>query len=311
LARTIGRSADVKLLVCSADKADAAGRFGELLDMCIGAAGSTPDLVLWDFPVGFSVADMELLGCLGEEVERRKSLLLSSLSAEEPLNHDLRTCDTLIPVFKEQRFLPLKRLRASQPARCIVLAAPAVRIAPAAATAPTVSLQTGAAWFLLQQWVEQAISGVSPFELQLRAADDLRESIYGPRPSFSIDLREAAVDEAAAAGVTFLRAEAAGCKRVVTLLDTDETTAAYSVFGMNLLVNRVMKLAGIALKETPPDGSVAGRLQRLLIEQLQPLGIITSPDSCVVASSGETVTVSINSDVILNGYPVRFQFDIA
>jgi hypothetical protein len=301
LAKVIGRKKEVSLSVVSRPRQDVEENFGRVLSSCM-EGGAAPDIIVWDYGVSFTNADMEAMARIAETADTYKSMVIAPLSMDDPLFTGLSERNSIAHFFDEVRLLPLKKLRTGAAARCLCLCGPGL------------SSRGNCCWFVATRWVEMLLGNGDPF----RAKDSRppAESVYsqdGDAP-FRCDVAPAVSQEAGAMGLTLFEQSVgrATLDKAVSVIDSERAAESYTSLLFNLLVNRSVRCAGIrllALGATTSRKEIAAALEQFLRTELSAYGAI-SQDHQVTATvgDGDTIAVDVNSNATVSGHPVRFAF---
>jgi len=297
LLKAIGRDTSVTVSLCSAPAMATRGSFDDLLSAC-AHAGSPADIVLFDHPCDLSTAAVEEFSALARTAEQHKCCVIAPLAPDDALFLEIDRFDTLRPVFEEQRFLPLKRLRAAVESRNIMLCGPDFLLPGSDECA------VSAPWFAVTWMAEALLAGRFPWEIVWPTA--FSSDTTADAPAFVVQVPERLVHEAGDFGGLMLFSQHKGRMRhdhLYSVVDNDAASPLYTHLGMNLLVNRVMRCAG----EPGPASAIKSRLAHELIR----LGCIASEDAITVTGKDGRISIDVTSDVILSDQPVRFAFDFA
>jgi hypothetical protein len=297
LLKAIGRDTSVTVSLCSAPAMATRGSFDDLLNAC-AQTGSPIDIVLFDHPCDLSTAAVEELSALARTAEQYKCCVIAPIAHDDALFQEIDRFDTLRPVFEEQRFLPFKRLRANVESRNIMLCGPDF-VLPG-----DDSLPVSAPWFAVT-WIAEALKA-SRFPWEIVWPTAFSSDTTADAPTFAVQVPERLVQEAGDFGGLMLFSQHKGRMRhdhLYTVVDNSAASPLYTHFGMNLLVNRVMRHAG--------KSGAASAIKSRLAHELMHLGCIASEAAITVTSKDGRVSIDITSDVILSDQPVRFAFDFA
>jgi len=309
-AKVVGRRQSANLYVYSSPREDFEERFANIVSELVDTAGA-PDIILWDFAVSFTNADMVGAKALAQTADTFKCMLLAHLTTTDQLFQGIESRDSLAPMLREPRFLPLNTLRADAAARCLCLCGPSAIIAETADSGPALTI--AGCWPVLIRWLEMLVDDNNPYAVQ-------RSGIVAePRESDGIDFYpriSLAIRQEAAlyAGLSFFAATAvsATIDKCVTVIDPENAGAAYASCCFNMLINRVARLSTVKLLGRP--GSMGAEeaayyLGQLLREELMAYGVCSSQDQIAVKpNSDQTVEIQLASDVAIGGVPARFSF---
>jgi hypothetical protein len=307
LAKVLGRKKEVGLSVVSAPRQDMEENLPQILPSCM-ESGAAPDIIVWDYSVSFTNANMDAVGQIAQAADRYKSMVIAPLSSDDPLLDGISEHGSISHLFDEVRFLPFKKLRTEPSSRCLCLCGP--DLAPA-----DQSMASGGrcCWFVATRWTEMLLTENNPF-----SAKDLRrppvESVFSTDTLFASDIAPSVAREAAAYGLTLFEPSLAQASldKAVSVIGPDQAADSYFSFLFNLAVNRVVRCAGVRLLAEGAQKNrtdVASALELFLRTELSAYGVITS-DGQVTATAGDDskITVSVNSDVTVSGHPVSFTF---
>jgi hypothetical protein len=313
-ARAIGRKNEIGLTVFSAQIEDMEEKFAGVLEHCIESS-TVPDIILWDFSVSFSNADMDLMAKIAETADQYKCALVAPLSMDDRFFEGLSRLDNLSSLFEDVRFLPFKKLRVNPASRCICLCAPNMAFPgkeKSAGSRDAMIIAPGG-WALLERWIESMLNASDPFALAALAAEDnklLEDTV------FSENIPSHLSKEASKTGITlFDRSPAAMTfDSAVAVIDSESAGAAYSSLAFNVLVNRVARLSVTRLSFFDSHKSkeeAAKDLCVFLQRELTPYHILSSPDQVAVSIGKEgEIELVINSDVKVSGFPAQFSFSL-
>jgi len=306
LAKVVGRKKDIDVHVFSAQSSDMEDQLPRILSSCM-EQGFAPDIIVWDYLLSFSNADMQLLGRISSIAEQYKSMLISPLSMQETLFKGISSKNDVTHIFDSVAMLPYKSMRKSQPARCICLCGPT--LAPQDAVTP---FGPNACWFVASRWAEMVLSEMNPF-----AAKEIlppHDSIFALSRVFGVDVSKAVVSDASQNGITLFEASVheASLDKCVTIIDNNQVAPCYCSFLFNLLVNRVVRIAGIRLLMLSPSHdkrSCAVQLQNHIAAELAAYHAISQPGqvSAHVDDDGK-ITINIDSNETIAGNAIRFTF---
>lgn len=313
LCDAIGRNRQLSVNVFSCPAQDMEEKLPAVLASCM-EAGAAPDLVVWDFYVTFTNADMDRMAKLGASCETYKSVAVAALAMEDPLFAGLSGRDDVSHLFGEVRFLPLKKLRTESASRCLCLAGPGLASGEtiAAGNEEVSGFKGRCCWFIATRWAELLCTDSNPF--YVKESRPPFESVFSSGPVFCMNVPSSVAGQAEAMGLTLFEnaLEKAGLDRARTLIDKEKAAASYSVLLFNLLVNRMIRLCGIKILGCGPEKNrddVAGVLCEFVRRELAAYGAISSQEQVtVLADAGGAINVDVNSDVTISGQPVRFSF---
>jgi hypothetical protein len=280
--------------------------FGQILSSCM-ENGAAPDIVVWDYGVSFTNADMEAMARIAATADKYKCMVIAPLFMDDPLLTGLSERNSIAHFFDEVRFLPLKKLRTDTAVRCLCLCGPGLLPLDQS------SVSGGnCCWFVATRWTEMLLGNGDPF-----SAKDARppvESVFSQDALFGCDVAAAVAREASAIGLTLFEQSVgrATLDKAVSVIDSEHAAESYTSMLFNLVVNRSVRLAGVRLLAEGARGGkkdVASILEQFLRTELSAYGAI-SQDHQVTATVGDddTISVDVNSDVTVSGHPVRFTF---
>jgi hypothetical protein len=311
-AKAIGRKREIELSVFSAgfDDRDAVL---EKLAQDYDSGGTSWDLILWDYPVPLTNAEMDRTTGLTRLADRCKSVVLAPLDPADRLFESIETLEDFSPVFQDIRFLPFKKLREALESRALCLCSPDMKVLRAEKTDASFTAHCG--WPVLIRWVEMTLDDLDPFATRSRHA---ASAVLTPESArFHPSIPAPLSDEAASiAGLTLLSGAPADVSidRTRTVIDPEVAGTAYSSLAFNLLVNRVAKLAGEVIIESSSSTDAAGLcrgVEECLRKELAACGICSEPDQVSVKpENGSALLISLNSDASVGGHEARFSFSL-
>jgi hypothetical protein len=309
LAKVIGRNKEVCLSVVSAPRQDMEDAVAspKVLAACM-ENGFAPDIIVWDYETSFTNASMDAMTRVAKAAEQYKCMVIAPLSMEDPLFQNLSGRSSVTHLFEEVRFLPFKKLRTEPASRCLCLCGPDLSPVLTGKTA-----QGRCCWFVAIRWAEMLLGDNNPF-----AARDTKpsvESVFFQEDIFSSDVAPSVVQEAFGMGLTFFEQSfsKASLDKAVSVIGREQAADSYSSFLFNLVVNRMIRLAGIQLlaaeSAQKSREDVATVLERFLLKELRAYGAVSAEGQVTArAASDGKIVVDVNSDVMVSGYPVRFTF---
>ena len=168
-------------------------------------------------------------------------------------------------------------------------------------------------WALLSRWIASIIDESDPFAI---TDAKLQESALLSAANFDPKISRAISEEAALEGITLFHQlpGAVSFDRAVTVIDSQNTGAAYSSLGFNILVNRVARLAVMRLAVSTTGKTKEGAAKDLCVflqKELTPYHVLGSPEQVTVAvGSGGEIELTINSDVSVSRFPAQFSFSL-
>jgi hypothetical protein len=250
---------------------------------------------------------MEAMTGIAENADRYKCVVIAPLSLDDPFFEGISERDSIVHLFDDVRMLPYKKLRTAPAVRCLCLCGPGLSF-----TAPEKASGGNCCWFVAARWTEMLLGENDPF-----SANDPRprgESVFSQDASFSCGVAAPVTAEAAAMGLTLFDRPPgqAALDKVMTVIGGEQAERQYASMLFNLVVNRAVRLAGFMLTTTQKGPSEAASvIQRTLRAELSAYGAISS-DAQVTATPGDDgkITVTVDSDMTVSGYPVRFSFSL-
>ncbi len=296
LLKIAGRSRDIHFFVHAAPFDAAERHIGDAIAGC-GAESGIPDLVIWDYPVSMDTATMQQLEQVGSFADRYKTVVVASLDYHDDLYKKILDREPLRTVLEHPAYIPFKRLKETAQARCLALCLPDALMQR---NQSGQEIAIAGAWLFVFQWLTSVIENSSPFHLQNDSIAALDGFAF---PKLS---NESAAD-ADQCAITLLRPNSTTTPHV--LLDTNDTPYGSLLF--NLLVNRTARLAAgwIGKQEKSLSCEMAApAIEHFLQMELRPYSILSSDSSVSVTVKGQSLQVTIDSDVTVAGFPVKFQF---
>jgi hypothetical protein len=313
-ARIIGRNKEIQARVFSAPHDEMEERFAGALENSIETA-MVPDVALWDFGESFTNASIERLKKIAEAADQCKCVVIAPLSDSDEFIENCGKRETIVPLMREVRYLPFKKLRDNPASRCLCLSGPDIRIPAKKENANIADVDQSAcgAWALLSRWIISTISEFDPFAINEAT---IQESALFGLAHFSPKISRAVSEEAALEGLTLFHQSPASIQfdKAVTVIDFQNAGAAYSSLGFNILVNRVARLAVMRLSVSGNEKTkeeAAKDLCSFLQNELTPYHVLSMPEqvSVAVGTSGE-IELTVNSDVSVSGFPAKFSFSL-
>jgi hypothetical protein len=316
--KAVGRSKEIHLNVFST-AADDRDEILELLAADDGDSNESPDIIIWDFPVSFTNAEIDRLTRLAVAADRYKSIAIVPVSSNDRLFNSIEARNDFSPVFDDVRFLPFKKLRTSLESRALCLCGPDMMVPDAnpaqngaQATCPS---KTHPCWLLVLRWIEPVIGNNDPFAIEVSA--NIQETILPEDVSFYPDVPESMCEEASAlGGINLLNGKPvkATIDRTKTVIDPEIAGTAYTSLAFNLLVNRIARLTGQRIAENSASmqtSEIASDIKEFLCTELIAGRVCASPDQISVKSENNgALDISLNSDVLVGGHPARFSFSL-
>ena len=315
-AKAIGRKKEINLNVFSAamDNRDEAL---EILSAEYGSPDASPDIIVWDYPLSFTNADIDRLSRLLETADRFKSIVIAPLSLTDKLFDNIDQSNDFSPMFEDIRFLPFKKLRTTLTSRALCLCAPDMVVAADVGRAndtAQVSFAAHCCWPMILRWIEKVADNNGPFAVD---AYDSPEIILPDSVSFSLAISESfSKDAASTAGFSLFTGnpENAALNRAVTVIDPQIAGTAYTSLAFNLLVNRIARLAGqriVQNSSTMSKDQIASDLEGFLRKELAACRVCTAPDQVAVKLDDDgKLDICLNSEVLIGGFPGRFSFSL-
>jgi hypothetical protein len=303
VAGLIGRTKGITVSVFSGSHDALADSLAQALQSS-SEQGLAPDIILIDDEYGFSNADISRLETMANAASDRMCSVVASVDSRDALFTDIESCDTLAQFFDDVRFIPYKKLRLNPLARCLALCGPQMVVNdedPVAAHA---------GWHVLFDWVNAFLSGQSLFDYTLDQTDTQFPV------SCVLDIPAPIAKEAAEWGITlFGSGKSAGASiPVVTLVDEQAANPAYSRFGYNIAVNRIMKLVVQKVTAVRKNGSaeeLTEEVKAYLNKQLAPYDLLSSAEAISVEVDGQNLLkITVDSEKTVCGYPLYTQFSL-
>jgi hypothetical protein len=316
--KAIGRKKEIRLSVFSAPP-DAGDEVFEILSAVVGSSDVPPDIILWDYPILFTNAEMTRLTRLTGVADRLKSAVIAPLSPADQLFENIDKRHDFSPLFEDIRFLPFKKLRSSLPSRALCLCAPDMTIPDAAIGRDTprvrVSFRAHCCWPMILRWIEKSLCDIDPFALD--SSGNAADTMLPENAQFDQNIPQSFCQEAASvAGITLYNGTPfeATIPKARTVIDPEVAGSAYSSFAFNLLVNRVARLAGLRIVQNASSmkgNELARDIEGFLAKELISYRVCTAPDQVSVKSGQDgSLDISLNSEVMVGGFPARFSFSL-
>jgi hypothetical protein len=303
VAGSIGRTKGITVSVFSCSHDELADALAQALQSS-SEQGLAPDIILIDDEYGFSNADISRLEIIANAASGLMCSVAVSVDSKDALFTDIESCDTLAQVFDDVRFIPYKKLRSNPLARCLALCGPRVTVGD---KEPVVA---NAGWQFLFAWIDAFLSGQPLFDCtQGQAASEI------PIAS-TVAVSLPIVKDAAAWGLTlFGSGMSAGVSiPVMTLLDEQAANPAYSCFGYNLAVNRIMKIVVrkvTAVRENSSAEELTEVVKSYLTKQLSSYDLLSSAEAVSVEVGDQNVLkITVDSARTVCGYPLYIQFSL-
>jgi hypothetical protein len=303
VAGLIGRTKGITVSVFSGSHDALADSLAQALQSS-SEQGLAPDIILIDDEYGFSNADISRLETMANAASDRMCSVVASVDSRDALFTDIESCDTLAQFFDDVRFIPYKKLRLNPLARCLALCGPRVTVGD---KEPVVA---NAGWQFLFAWIDAFLSGQPIFDCtQGQAASEI------PIAS-TVAVSLSIVKDAAAWGLTlFGSGRSAGESiPVMTLLDKPAANPAYSRFGYNIAVNRIMKLVVrkvTAVRENSSAEELTEVVKSYITKQLASYDLLSSAEAVSVEVGDQNVLkITVDSARTVCGYPLYAQFSL-
>ncbi|MBN1576320.1 MAG: hypothetical protein JW913_07210 [Chitinispirillaceae bacterium] len=295
LLKIAGRRREALLYLHSAPYDAAQRHFEDALAFCASESGA-PDLVIWDYPVPVDTATLQQIEHIGAGADQYKTVVATSLDYHDDLYKRILNQEPLKAVLEQPAFIPLRRLQETSQARCLALCAPDAQ----QHSQGDQKVAVRGAWLLAFQWVTSVLETSSPFHLQNSSIMALDDFAF---PKLSSET----VFDANQCGITLLRPNSTTTPRVLF----GSTKTPYGSLLFNLLVNRTARLAAGWISGQDKNMTVeaaAPALARFLQTQLRPYHILSSNEAVAVTVAGGSLQVTLDSDITVAGFPVKFQF---
>jgi hypothetical protein len=315
-ARAIGRKKEITLSVFSAAMDDR-DEVLKKLTIEYESSNASWNIILWDYPVSFTNAEMDRLTGLVTAADRFKSVVIAPLDQTDRLFETIDAMDDFSPVFQDIRFLPFKKLRSTLESRALCLCAPDMEVTDGAAAkqVPTTSFIVHCCWPMIVRWIEVTIGDLDPFAVG--SAINAMETSMPQGVSFRPAISQSICDEAASVAGLFLyngKPADMTIDRARTVIDPQIAGTPYSSLAFNLLVNRVARLAGHCIIENATSlgkDEMSRAIEGFLRKELIACRVCTEPDQVSVKPENDgTLLISLNSDVTIGGHPARFSFSL-
>jgi hypothetical protein len=218
-------------------------------------------------------------------------------------------------MFEDIRFLPFKKLRMSLASRALCLCAPDMKVPDNNHANDIPQVSSHCCWPVILRWIEMVIGHSDPFAVDLYDAS--AETVLSDPLSYAYAISESfSHDAAMVAGLTFFTGKPfnAMLSRASTVIEPEVAAAAYTSLAFNLLVNRVARLAGRRIMQNTSSVdkiTVARDIEGFLCKELIICRVCTAPDQVSIKVDDEgKLDISLNSDVLIGGYPARFSFSL-
>jgi predicted component of type VI protein secretion system len=307
LIKILARNKECNLFLYSASFNDISDSFVNAMDY-LSNQNTSPDIVLFDYPLTFSTAHMQLIGTVAGTANSNNSMTLTHCGLDEQLLNELQNVDTLKPLFKEQRFIPFYRLRRNDFSRNLVLTVPPFTIE----SKDIVPSFAGGSWLLLFAIIQKLSRDMSPFEGRLSMNDTGITVEYPLR--FASGLTGEHTYEAAQKGITLLSKETfyPYGEYITTLIDPEIAAELYTYFEYNLLTNRVLKIIGFLLRDSvlvQDITNLPNRVKRIIIDQLNKYRLLHSEEEVLVSlSDNRELEIVVDSQKEIRSCPFQLQF---
>jgi hypothetical protein len=268
----------------------------------------SPDVVLWDYPVRFTMPQMKQLAHLLAAAEAHQTMVLAPIADDEPLVTAMGSAESIRPMVADEEYIPFRRLRRNPAARCLGLCGPAALLSSEESTEP---VHVTAPWLLAQDMVRLIMDGASPLDVAVPSGEDMERNFQYNLPEGNAITLESA-SEAAESGLIVLSGSSASGPRLplTSFADRDVSGEAAGHFGYNLLLNRAERLCRQRLDDNRDGALGADRvadLRQFLLGQLSPYRVLSSERGVRVSDSGNgELTVDVDIDRTLGDFPMRF-----
>ena len=300
LLKIAGRNRDIHIFVHSAPFDAAQRHFSDALGVC-ASQSAVPDIVVWDYPVSTDTATMQQLEHIGEQADRFKTVVITSLDYHDDLYTKIIEREPLKTVFEQPAYIPLRRLRESGAARCLSLCAPDAVVQR---NRKDMDVAVTGGWLLAVQWMTSYIDHAAPFHLQNSSITALDAFGFPQIPG------EVALD-AHRNGLTVLRPGGVTAPRVLL----GDESSPYGSLLFNLAVNRTARLAAEWIGGQDRMlfcEAAAPVLEEFLRIQLAPYDILSSSGAVSVAVvDQQSLQITVDSTGTVAGFPVKFQFSFS
>jgi len=307
LIKILGRNKECNCFIYSTSLNNIADSFANAMAV-LSNQNTAPDIVLFDYPLTFSTAHMNLLATVAETANLNNAMILSHCGFEEQFINEIQNVDTLKPIFKEQRFIPLNRLRKNDFSRNIVLAIPPFVI-ESKEISPSFA---GGSWLLLFSIVQKISHDKSPFDSSISMNDTSITVEYPLR--FASGLTREHTYEAAEKGITLFSRDTfyPHGTYITTLIDPEIAAELYTYFEYNLLTNRVLKTIGFMLRDSEivqDMTNLPNRIKKAIIEQLSRYRLLYSEEEVHVSlSDNRELEVVVDSQKEIRSYLFKLEF---
>lgn len=300
LLRIIGRRSDALVLLQSSPCEATARHLTDTLAHC-NEAGLYPDLILWDYPVFTDTATMEQLERSGDLAQQHKALLVASIDRRDELYGKILAGEPLRAVLGSVAYLPFRRLRKKNAARCIALCAPQ---AEKMRHNSKNGIAVNAAWLFVCRLLASIVEYNSPFDLENGSANLFDEYLFERLDAHTLC-------DAAESGITLLQPAAKVDPRVLF----DQEGGPWTSLTFNLMVNRTAKAAaewvsGNVRTKVADAEAVCEELRSFLVAELETYHILSSAGSVRVTVAEGDFLVTVDSDVAVGGSRAKFQFSL-
>lgn len=302
LAATAGTSGSFKLALFSATAAQMPARLASVLSHAT-TGGFAADMVLWDYPVGLSMADMKSLTMVGYAAELNRALVLASLDGREQLVDAAMHEESIRGLLRDDYSVPLRRLRHNPVSRFLVLCAPPLRLAGEQSPSSPI----GGAWLVAHDLERMMIDSVSPLHAQVPSQEEFDRS-------FQFTLTEThrvapeVMREAHEAGLILLSDRPSEHRFPLRTLAYPELCGdSGHLAGHHLLRGRLYRLCRSWLSS--PSASPARLRDYLASVAAGPLHLSSSDRAVRVSTEGTRIVVEVTLDRTLGGQSITFDID--
>ncbi len=315
-AKAIGRKKEIRLSVLSAPAEDVDGLIEKLSSEFISPDAS-PDVIVWDYPVSFTNADIDRVSRLMDTADRWKSAVIAPLASQDAIFAGLDNKNDFAPLFQDVRYLHYKKLRSKLETRALCLCGPDMKLPDAseALNGAQGAFPASCCWPVMIRWIDRSAGNDDPFSLGSYSLAP--ETMLPDKAKFEFRISKAMSEEAAAiAGLTLFDGNPVGATpdRVRTVIEPEVAGHAYTSFLFNLLVNRVARLAGRRIglfANAMNNQELAANVEALLRRELCAYNVCASLDQVSIKTEENgALAITLNSDEKVGGFPARFSFTL-
>jgi hypothetical protein len=309
LLKTIGRNREVSVYVFSSGSPDASTRIADALRECV-AEGPGIDCILWDYPYSFTTADMEDLEQVSVVADQYKSMLIGWIEQDDEAVKQIIGGAIPSTVFDDSRYIPFHRLRNKESTRSVVMCLPALQFDAHRMKGPV----AGSCWAYMEEWITSIIENSNPFVLL--SHDSFEGGSIINETTVLGNTSESTAKEVSEWGLSLCLGDKNGSPLFITastLLGLEGVDGAYSYFGYNLLVNRSVRLATQWIGQSTEKNSdkKIEMFHQFLRFQLESYHILSTESALKITNNQKNMlTIDVNSNTTIGGYPVRFQFSV-